>query len=494
MSGNESSGSEDSNSSAWNRMEENIQAGVNERMQLQQQITDFTAATREQHGVVTAQLGEIIAALGAANHPMRLGGAAAIAAGSVDVLLGGGAIGAPVLGFEQGHGDAVPAGARAGLGLANPPPAMHGDVQGGAGGWGGAEQQLTTQERHMKKLKFNARATAWGDNVRRALWLISGGFPPALNQNVLRSAMNNAIDLSPPVVNALLTFRDFDVTDFTHRGATGSPLALPTHLRLLGGALVTLLQRSMPDNAEAAAGARARVGDLGRAFGAAAGALDTHCRDNYKAIQQDHNRRIITKLLNRDIEAYFQSVLRFAEDLTRTNFFPPDGLVAAPPAPTFSFLYAYINTGGLINSTVAAGKDVGRGGSAGGGAGGSGSSGAGGRTTAKPRGACREWSRKGSCRWGTRCFYTHVVAGDKRKSDTAAGCGGGGTKDGSNNGNGAGGGGSGSGGSGGGGSGSGGGASAGTSAPAAKKSKKTTVASGTRSGGGKNTGADSDDE
>ena len=38
MSGNESSGSEDSTSSAWNRMEENIQAGVNERMQLQQQI------------------------------------------------------------------------------------------------------------------------------------------------------------------------------------------------------------------------------------------------------------------------------------------------------------------------------------------------------------------------------------------------------------------------------------------------------------------------
>ena len=40
MIGNESSGSEDSTSSAWNRMEENIQAGVNERMQLQQQLTD----------------------------------------------------------------------------------------------------------------------------------------------------------------------------------------------------------------------------------------------------------------------------------------------------------------------------------------------------------------------------------------------------------------------------------------------------------------------
>ena len=84
----------------------------------------------------------------------------------------------------------------------------------------------------------------------------------------------------------------------------------------------------------------------------------------HPARPQSADRQIVAKLLNRDVETFFQAVFRLSDQCAQDNFVAPDEVVATPPLPTFNHPYAYINTGGLVTTTVADGKDAGQGGAA----------------------------------------------------------------------------------------------------------------------------------
>ena len=264
------------------------------------------------------------------------------------------------------------------------PSSTRGDRHFGFGGWGGGSQEPQGKQKQLEKLQFDARNTAWKDDIRRFLWVLGRVFPPPLSKTVFRSAMHNQIEVNEAVLKMLLTFRDFDVLEFTNRGAVGAALPINMHLRLAGGGASS---PSWSDGPVAAAAARATVGDIGSAFGKAASALDAHPRDNYAAIQVPRNRRILAKFINQDMDLWLQAVGRHADDLGRESFLAPDGATPAPPALCFRHLNSYLATGGLINTTVSSDKDGGQGAAAKSTAAGAGSAA---RSPAK-KGACREW-------------------------------------------------------------------------------------------------------
>ncbi|CAB1096524.1 unnamed protein product [Ectocarpus sp. CCAP 1310/34] len=158
-------------------------------------------------------------------------------------------------------------------------------------------------------------------------------------------------------------------------------------------------------------GTRAVIDDVAR-----------HARENYTAIQAQHNRDIVLRFLVKDMEVYTREVQLFADERQRRFVLPPPSdALSPPPLLGFPNIAAYLRSGGLINSAVQ-GKS-GRSSAAAAGAGGTGSA-------TKEQGVCYKFQKDGNCRWGKKCKFAHVAprkAG--RKGGKRGGAAGGGAED-----------------------------------------------------------------
>ncbi|CAB1096968.1 unnamed protein product [Ectocarpus sp. CCAP 1310/34] len=157
------------------------------------------------------------------------------------------------------------------------------------------------------------------------------------------------------------------------------------------------------------AASQARLDRVEASFQTAIDDVARHARENYAAIQAQHNRDIFFEM--------------FADEMQRRFVLPPpsEGL-SPPPLPGFPNIAAYLRSGGLINSAVQ-GKS-GRSSAAAADAGGTGSA-------TKEQGVCYKFQKDGNCRWGKKCKFAHVAprkAG--RKGGKRGGAAGGGAEDG----------------------------------------------------------------
>lgn len=236
----------------------------------------------------------------------------------------------------------------------------------------------------MEKSFTDQRLAGWSSTCIRVWWMIMGCFPPPIERQAVQGFMYVAVEVADDVANMLVTCREFKVTAFNPRGASGGILPIATHLRLMAEAFVTIARRGVADDPAAAARARTRVDAAVQPFVDAINMVKRYTPENFAAIQLSHNHVIIESFLVRDMEVYIRAGSQFADDFHRVNFFPPASS-AIPPAslPLFQHIRAYIQAGGV----------------------------------ARAKGVYRQFARHGACRFGNRCTFSHKVANGKRKTD-----------------------------------------------------------------------------
>ncbi|CAB1113583.1 unnamed protein product [Ectocarpus sp. CCAP 1310/34] len=236
------------------------------------------------------------------------------------------------------------------------------------------------------------------DSGGRMWWVVMGCFPPKLEKPSLQQLMFDSIEVTDVAADMLLNFRGFDTAAFTTRGAVGDRLPISTHLTLMAGAFITIARRGIADEPRLEAASQARVDRVEASFQAVIDDVARHARENYAAIQAQHNRDIFLRFLVKDMEVYTRDVQVFADEMQRRFVLsPPSDALSPPPLPGFPNIAAYLRSGGLINSAVQ-GKSGRSSAAAAGAAGGTGSA-------TKEQGVCYKFQKDGNCRWGKKCKF-----------------------------------------------------------------------------------------
>lgn len=403
-----------------------VQEGTNERATISAAFTDLRDKVNAQLAGHLAQTmsairtGRSSIAVGPAPGAVPSGGAAPGASG-VGAPPGGALGDIPLP--RSGLADFAPPG----LGIAklnafapsssSPQGARHvlGSPQLGFGPYGGGPIQSPNQKR-MEKLFTDQRVSGWSSSCVRTWWVIMGCFPPPTERQVLQGYMYDAIEVTNEVANMLITCRDFRPTAFNPRGAVSGSLPMATNLKLMAEAVVTIAGRGVADDRAAAEATMERVDRVVCAFVEAINMVERHTRENFLAMQSDHNRGIIEYFLVKDMQEYVRSVSVLAEHIYRANPYPPATVVLPPSLlTTFPHIRTYIQAGRLINSTVQGQTSPPRSSTRTKSGATSGAWG-GGR-----KGTCRQFARDGNCRFGNRCVFTHKAPAGKRKPSGGGG-------------------------------------------------------------------------
>jgi len=343
------------------------QDAANERAQLSATVADLGATVHALAGDTKSTLASILAAIkpGPANPVPPTVPSAFQNEGGGSGLFGHGAPG--IMGFGQDNAFAYPGhsaasgGAAAGGGGLMPGavPAVLGDPHVGFGPWGASGGAISASQRRCDKAYADARAAAWTDTAGRCWWATGGLYQPTLSKRALASVLLDSVEMTDSV---------------------------------------TVARKGVPATPHIAAGARGRVDELGRAFHDLLMLLEQHSRDHYDAINRPRTRGIVEALLAKDMKTWVRDVQRFAEDVGRANFYPPDTLLPPAPLPRFPAFRSYIAVGGLINAAHSGGATDAASATRGGGAGGG---------SARTK-VCRQFTRTGSCRFGAKCAFRHA--------------------------------------------------------------------------------------
>ncbi|CAB1102066.1 unnamed protein product [Ectocarpus sp. CCAP 1310/34] len=404
-----------------------------ERQDRANELAVISASVEDLKADMAARFAEVLEAVRA-----RGGGAAAgDAAGVAPALMYGGTSAAAGVAPAPMFGGASAAGSSAGYGLhrvESSPGLLQGAGRYGSGGGlgftpaisfpfgaGGLSMDsggygmgtgVSHAQKRMDKVISDQRVNAWSSANSRMWWVVMRCFPPKLEKPSLQGSMLDSIVVTDVVADMLLNFRGFDPAAFTPQGAVGDRLPISTHLTLMAGAFITIARRGIPDKPRLEAASQARVDRVEASFQAVIDDVARHARENYAAIQAQHNQDIFLGFLVKDMEVGASFSLR-----SRTLFrLPP------PPVPGFPNIAAYLRLGGLINSAVQ-GKSA-RSSAAAAGAGGTGSA-------TKEQRVCYKFQNDGNCRWGKKCKFAHVAprkAGGK--GGKRGGAAGGGAEDG----------------------------------------------------------------
>lgn len=197
---------------------------------------------------------------------------------------------------------------------------VFGSPQIGFGPYRGGPTQSSNQRR-MERLFIDQRVTGWGSSCVRACWVIMGCFPPPIDRQALQGYKHDAIEVTNEVPDMLVTCRDIRPTVFNSPGGSSGALPMATHLRLMAEAFVTIARRGVVDDPAAVEKCQLRVDPVVRAFIEAVNMVELYTRENFGAMQLDHNRAIIEFFLVKDVQAYVRSVSVFAEHIYRANPF-----------------------------------------------------------------------------------------------------------------------------------------------------------------------------
>lgn len=222
-----------------------------------------------------------------------------------------------------------------------------------SGLYGGGVGVSPTKQR-MQKVITDQRVNARNSSNIRMWWVVMGCFPPKIEKPSLQGLMFDSIEVTDKVADMLLYFRGFDLAAFKPRGATGGRLPIATHLTLMAGSFITIARRGVANDERAAAAAsRARVDSVEDAFTTVIGEVERHARENYVAMQEQHNRDIILKAHVKGMELFERDVGMFSDLVHRIHVLhPPSAAILAAPVPGSPTSRRISGRGGLINSAV----------------------------------------------------------------------------------------------------------------------------------------------